>query len=408
MMNDLTDNETDNGDDTPSNPGRAEFAQLLEASFKKTRKSLSVGDRIQSEILSISRDEIYVSTGMMQDGLVAKKDFLSPEGVLQCRVGDRVELYVTQVRGSNIFLSPHPTAINLAETLEDAFDLMLPIEGRVSELCKGGVRVSILGKTAFCPISQLDLVRVETGEEYIGKKFEFLITQFSEGGRNIIVSRKKLLQEKRGLQETAFLEEKRPGDRVHGVISRIEPFGAFVSLGDGVEGLIHISELSWSRVAAPHEVVSIGQTVTVKFLGHLEKEGQLRISLSLKQAEPEPWSSLPAGIQVGAIVDGKVTRCMKFGAFVEIAKGIEGLVSLGEMSETKRVLRAEDVVKVGQAVRVLIQKIQPEERRIQLSLNVLQEQANEEWKSFAQKPAQSFGTFGDHFKNVAIKKKQNR
>jgi small subunit ribosomal protein S1 len=346
----------------------SEFAKMLEDSFKKPQKKLAVGDKVRGEILVLGKEEIFVSTGTMNDGIVSRKDLLDPDGKMNHKVGDVVDLFVTQVRGSEIYLSSKPTSKNLADDLEDAFDMMLPIEGRVVEVCKGGFRVSVKGKLAFCPISQIDQKRVEVPEEYVGKRFEFQITQFSERGRNIVVSRRKLLEEQRGLSEESFLSEHKAGDIVKGKVKRLEKFGAFVEVAPGIEGLAHISELSWSRVGSPDEVVNVGQEVSVKILKMETLEGQSRISLSIKQAGEQPWDQLSTKVQEGQVVEGKVTRCMKFGAFVEIAPGIEGLIPLSEMSYTKRVMRSDELIHEGEKIWVKVKEIHSDDKKILLSL----------------------------------------
>ncbi len=388
----------------------AEFARLLEDSFRKTRKSLSLGEKVKSEILSMGKEEIFVSTGTMHDGLVPRKDLLNAEGQLIYKVGDRLDLFVTHVRGSEIYLSSKPTGRNTADDLEDAFDQMLPVQGKVTEVCKGGFRVLIQGKTAFCPISQMDLRRIEVPEDYVGKRFEFLVTQFSEAGRNIVVSRRKLLDEQKGISEVSFQDEHPVGEMVPGTVTRLEKFGAFVELSPGMEGLVHISELAWSRVADPQEVVQVGQPVQVKILGYEEKDGRLKISLSLKQGSPEPWASLPSEIQVGNVIEGKVTRCMKFGAFVELSPGIEGLVPLSEMSDTKRVMRSDELIHEGERISVLIKDVSPSERRILLSFKDVGKESDgtggDSWKGFNQGNSGSFGTLGDQFRQAIEKRKK--
>lgn len=361
-------NEGPEDEDTEKKKADSEFARMLNESFKTPQKKLSVGDKIRGEILVLGKEEVFVSTGTSTDASLSRRELLDEQGNLTHKVGDVLDLYVTQVRRSEVHVSIHPTSKNLADDLEDAFDMMLPVEGRVVEVCKGGVRVSMHGKIAFCPISQLDTVRVETGEEYVGKKFEFQITQFSEGGRNIVVSRRKLLEEQRGLSEVAFTEDKKEGTVVSGKVKKIEPFGAFVEVMPGVEGLLHVSEMAWSRVENPNDIVKVGQDIVVKVLKSENKDGRLRISLSLKQVGPTPWENLPAHIQVGAVVEGKVTRCMKFGAFVELAPGVEGLIPLSEMSYTQRVVRSDELIKEGERVSVKIKEIQPEAKRMSLSL----------------------------------------
>lgn len=346
----------------------SEFAKLLEDSFRKPLRTLSVGDKVRGEILVLGKEDVFVSTGAMQDGVVPRKELLDSEGKLNYKVGDLIDLFVTQIRGSDIFLSPKPTAKNISDSLEDAFDKMISVEGRVTEICKGGFRVNLKGKVAFCPLSQMDLKRIEIPEDYIGKRFEFLITQFSEGGRNVVVSRRKHLEEQKGLSESAFLEDRKEGELLKGTVTRIEKYGAFIELESGIEGLAHISELSWSRVNDPQEVVQVGQVVPVKILRSEEKDGRLKISLSLKQAQVEPWQNLPPQIKEGQMAEGKVTRCLKFGAFVELAPGIEGLIPLSEMSYTKRVMRSDELVKEGEPVSVMVKEIRLQEHRILLSL----------------------------------------
>jgi small subunit ribosomal protein S1 len=341
---------------------------MFEDSLKGVGAKVSVGDKIRGEILSIGKDEVFVSTGTMDDGVVLKSELADKEGNFTLKIGDFVDLYVTRVQGGQIMLSPKPTAKNMADDLEDAFDMMLPVEGRVTEICNGGFRVNVMGKTAFCPISQMDLRRIDDSSAYVGKKFEFVITQFSERGRNIVVSRRKLLEEQKELSQAAFAEENKVGDILKGVVTRVEKYGAFVEIASGLEGLCHVSEISWSRVSDPSEVVRVGQDVDVKILKIEDVNGRMNISLSMKHAGAEPWMNMPAHIKAGEIVEGKVTRCMKFGAFVEIAPGIEGLIPLSEMSYTKRVLRSDELVKEGDRVSVMIKEIRPEDRRISLSL----------------------------------------
>lgn len=354
------------GDDDDNKNDSNDFARLFEDSVSGVSRRLSPGDKVRSEILTIGKEDVFVSTGTVDDGVVLKRDLLDAEGKLQHKVGDFLELYVTQVKGSQIFLSPKPTAKNLADDLEDAFDMELPIEGKVTEVVNGGFRVSILGQTAFCPISQMDTRRIEDSSLYIGKKFEFRITQYER--RNIVVSRRRLLEEQKELSVDAFIQDHRPGDTIQGVVTRLEAFGAFVEVAPGLEGLAHISEVSWSRVAHPQEAVQVGQAVQCKILKIDDVNGRLNISLSIKQASATPWENRPAEIREGSVVEGKVTRCMKFGAFVEVAPGIEGLVPLSEMSYTKRVVKSDEIIREGERVPVLIKEVRVDERRLLLSV----------------------------------------
>ena len=408
---DFEDNELSDSDGSKakSKTGKStEFSDLLEASFKKKSRKLEVGDKIHGEILVLGKEEIFVSTGpagSSTDGIVARRDLLDADGKMNHKVGDSLDLYVTQVRGSEIRLSPKASAKNLAEDIEDAYDMMIPIEGKVSEVCKGGVRVTIKGKIAFCPISQLDTVRVETGEEYIGKKLEFLITQFSEGGRNIIVSRRKLLEEQRGLSESTFGEEFKDGQIIPGKVKKLETFGAFVEIAPGIEGLLHISQLSWSRVADPSEVVKVGQKILVKILKTENKDGRLRISLSLKDAGLDPWSLVAQKYPVGAIVPGKIERREVYGLFVQLEEGITGLLPKSKAMEAPEF--GFDKLKPGDSVVVQIGELKLQERRI--SLGVPQDPNRDDWKGYVAQPVSSsgsFGTLGDQLKSALEKKKK--
>jgi small subunit ribosomal protein S1 len=365
--NDYEDNQDDLDDGEDSKKKSSEFADMLAESFAKPQKKLSVGDKIRGEILVLGKEDVFVSTGTNTDGSLSRRELIGEDGQLTHKVGDVLDLYVTQVKRDEIHVSRNATSKNLADDLEDAFDMMLPVEGKVVEICKGGVRVSIKGKIAFCPISQLDFARTETGEEFVGKKLEFLVTQFSEGGRNIVVSRKKLLAESREVSHAAFGEEKREGTVVSGKVKKIEPFGAFVEISPGIEGLLHISEMAWSRVENPNDVVKVGQDIVVKVLKTENKDGKMKISLSLKQTTATPWENLPAHIIEGATVEGKVIRCMKFGAFVEVAPGLEGLVPLSEMSYTKRVMTSDELFKEGEKITVKIKEIHTDTKRMSLS-----------------------------------------
>ena len=354
------------GDDDDSKNGSNDFARLFADSESGVSRGVSVGDKIRGEILTIGKEDVFVSTGTIDDGVVLRRDLLDADGKFAHKIGDFLDLFVTQVKGSQIFLSPKPTAKNLADDLEDAFDMELAVEGKVTEVVNGGFRVSLLGQTAFCPISQMDTRRIEDSSLYIGKKFGFKITKYER--RNIVVSRRRLLEEQKELSVDVFIQDHRPGDTISGVVSRLEAFGAFIEVAPGLEGLAHISEVSWSRVAHPQEAVQVGQVVQCKILKIDDVNGRLNISLSIKQASATPWENLPSEIREGSVVEGKVTRCMKFGAFVEVAPGIEGLVPLSEMSYTKRVVKSDEIIQEGERVPVLIKEVRADERRLLLSV----------------------------------------
>lgn len=346
------------------------FASLLDAYSPGADNDLQVGDKIRGKILSIGHDTIFVDTGTKIDGIVEKAELSDENGELTCQENDEVELYVVGLSENEIRLSRALAGIGGLNLLRDAYEKKIPVEGKVSETCKGGFNVEIMQRRAFCPISQVDINYVETPEDYVGQQLQFLISQFEEGGKNIVVSRRALLNQELEKSRKQFYETVTTDSILDGTITRVMPYGAFVELIPGVEGLAHVSELSWSRSAAPDKIVSEGDKVKVKVMGIEpgERSGQMKIALSMKALSRDPWQSIQDDFSEGAKVKGVVTRCTDFGAFVEIAPGLEGLVHISEMSYTQRVLKSEDVVSRGESVAVLIKEIDADKRRISLSL----------------------------------------
>jgi len=211
---------------------------------------------------------------------------------------------------------------------------------------------------------------VENQEEYVGQTHLFLITRFEEGGRNIVVSRRDLLNEEIKEKQKVFFEKVKEGDVVQGSVTKLMPFGAFIELTPGVEGMAHISELSWSRIEKAEEVLQPGDAVSVKILKieSAKEPGTFKISLSMKQTSSNPWDSMESSFNTGDQVSGKVVRLTSFGAFVEIVPGVDGLVHISEMSHTRRVLKPEDVVQVGELVQVVVKSIDMDSKRISLSI----------------------------------------
>jgi small subunit ribosomal protein S1 len=359
---------TFNNDTTSDEPS---FAELFE-SYSMDSVDIQIGDRISGKIISIGSDDVFINTGTKTDGAVEKRELLDDKGNFNFRVGDAVDLYVVSINESEIRLSKSISgADGNALMLRDAYEKKIPVSGKVTEECKGGFRVDILKKTAFCPISQIDHKYAESPDAYVGSTFDFLITKFEEKGKNLVVSRREILKRQFAAAREKFFEKINIGDVLEGKITKIMPFGAFVELAPGIEGMAHISELSWSRTNHPDDVVCRDQTVKVKILGiepDPKKPDNTKISVSIKQAQDDPWMSVPSQFKAGDKVSGKVSRLADFGAFVEIAPGVDGLVHISEMSYAKRVLRPEDVVSTGETVSVMIKEIDPLKKRISLSI----------------------------------------
>ena len=357
--------EKDNVTDEPS------FAELFE-SYTTDSAELHVGDQIKGKVISIGSDDVFINTGTKTDGVVAKKELLDDKGNLNFKVGDPIELYVTSVDESEIRLSKSISGKGAdLYLLKDAHIKQIPVEGKVTEQCKGGFRVDIMKKTAFCPISQIDIKYADTPEAYVGSTFDFLVTKFEEKGKNLVVSRRELLKKQFAVVREKFLHRVKIGDVFEGKITKIMPFGVFVELEAGIEGMVHISELSWSRSEHPDEIVKRNEILKVKILDiqiDEKKPENTKISLSAKQAMENPWESVSSRFRVGEKISGKVSRITDFGAFVEISPGVDGLVHISEMSYTRRILRPEDVVSAGETVSVMIKDIDLGKKRISLSI----------------------------------------
>ena len=355
------------------------FADLFE-SYMTEQNDIQVGDKIQGEIIAIGDKNIFINTGTKTDGVVEKNELLNKDKEIECKTGDMLELYVISISDGEIRLSKSISGVGGDRLLYDAYKNRIPVEGRVTEKCKGGFRVSLMTKTAFCPISQIDTRYVENQDEYVGASFDFLISKFEERGRNIVVSRRELLKQEQESAKKEFLKTAKPGDIVDGTVNTIKPYGVFVEIAPGIEGLIHISELSWSRIGHPDEILKIKDPIKAQILD-INPE-TFKISLSAKQATTDPWETVHQQFKNGDKTNGKVTRCADFGAFVEIAPGIEGLVHVSEMSYVKRVLRAEDVVSPRDVVAVTIKKVDSIKKRISLSMKDAQ---GDPWINIKQK-----------------------
>jgi len=361
---------SENVSDTENTEKEENFADLLETYSQGMNQDIQVGDKIRGPVIAIGQDTVFVDTGSKIDGAVDKSELLDDKGLLTCETGDMLELYAVVVNENEIRLSRALSGIGGLNMLEDAFNESLPVEGKVSEPCKGGFQVTIMQRRAFCPISQMDLAYIETPEDYTGATFHFLITRFEENGRNIVVSRRKLLTIELEKVRAKFYETLSAGDIYEGTVARLMPYGAFVTLNEGVEGMVHISEISWSRLETPEQALAIGDTVQVKVISVEEgtKPGQLKIALSMKQIDGDPWDQVADKFKVGEKISGIVTRCKDFGVFVEIAPGIEGLVHISEITYKKRILKPEEIVNTGETVSVLIKEVDPQRRRISLSM----------------------------------------
>jgi len=345
------------------------FAEMLAEHERgeSPQSRLTSGQRVSVRIVAITGDTIFVSTGSKVDGIVDREE-MEIDGKLPYQLGDTVDLYVVTVNPQEVKLSRILRGAGSISALEEAKEAGLPVEGKVTGQVKGGYAVDVMKRRAFCPSSQIDIRPLDDPEASVGKTYPFLITRLEKGGRNIVVSRRMILEREQTENRDALLAEIHEGDVREAVISRLAPFGAFVELAPGVEGMAHLSELSWTRVAQADEAVSVGDKVRVKVMSIAKDEKGARISLSIKQVTDDPWKDVAARLTVGDVLQGKVVRTAPFGAFIEVLPGVEGLAHLSELSYAKRVMKAEEVVVPGDLVSVKIKEIDADKRRISLSL----------------------------------------
>jgi len=360
---------TDPLNDETIDDNNEDFANLLESYESASNDELRVGDKISGEILSIGMDTVFVNTGTKIDGAVDKNELLDENMAMPFQKGDTIDLYVVSITEHEIRLSKALSGAGSANQLEDAYRMSMPVEGKVREQCKGGFYVEMLQKRAFCPISQMDTQFIQNPEDYIGNTYRFKIVTYENGGRNIVVSRRQLLSLELEAAKDEFFQNHPQGSIVDGTITRLMQYGAFVELFPGVEGMVHISEIAWSRVDDIQTALTEGEKVKVKILSIADgkKKGQYKIALSIKQVEGDPWTQ-KLSVKVGDRFKGTVKKCMNFGAFVEIVSGIEGLVHISEMSYVKRILKPEDVVNIGDQVDVVVKNIDLENKKISLSM----------------------------------------
>jgi small subunit ribosomal protein S1 len=363
MNDDIFDDETDDNDEES-------FAKLLDSYDVGMNDEIQVGDKIKGEIIEIGMDSVFINTGTKIDGVVEKNELCNEDGEFPFEKGDKLDLYVVFSSESEIKLSKALSGDSGGQALYDAYKNQIPVDGKVTETCKGGFRVEVMKKLAFCPLSQMDIRFVTKPEEFTGNTYQFMITRIEEKGRNIVVSRRNFLEMDLKEARDQFIKELTVDAVLEGQIIKLMDFGVFVELFPGIEGMIHISELSWTRIDHPKEVVKEGDSVKVKVISIEEQEStnKLKIGLSLKQEAGDPWDTVTDKFKIGDMIKGRVTRCLDFGAFVEIAPGIEGLVHVSEMSYTKRVHRAQDEVNSGDTVSVMIKEIDFEKKRISLSI----------------------------------------
>lgn len=345
------------------------FAELFEQSSRENKRWLEPGQKVTGKVLKIGSEWLFMDTGQKGEGVIERKEFLDIDGNLTVKEGDTIAAYfLSSSHGEMRFttrIGGGATGGGTAQ-LEQAWQARVPVEGVVEKEIKGGYEIKLGGTSrAFCPYSQIALRRVENPESLLGTRLTFQISEYGENGRNIIVSRRALLEEEqRRLKEEvqAGISE---GMTVTGTVTSVQDYGAFVDIG-GLEGLIPVSEIAWSRVKEVRDVLSAGQQVKV-VIKTIDREKE-RISLSIKDTLEDPWDSVTGSYPEGSFHTGTVARLDTFGAFVTLNDGVDGLLHISKLGGGKRINHPREAVREGEHIEVKIESIDRGNRRISLAL----------------------------------------
>ncbi|MBX6764476.1 MAG: 30S ribosomal protein S1 [Rubrobacteraceae bacterium] len=329
----------------------------------------SDGDIVEGEVVRIDKDEVLVDIGYKSEGLIPANELSIRKGVDPHEIvelGQRIEALVLQKEDADgrLILSAKRAAFEKAwNRIEEAYAAQENVEGPVIEVVKGGLILDI-GLRGFLPASLVDIRRVRNLDAFLGQRLECKVIELNRSRNNVVLSRRAVLEEERKEERERILTSLKEGDIVEGTVSNLVDFGAFVDL-DGIDGLIHISELSWNHVDHPSEVVQVGEKVKVKVL-EVDQERE-RISLGLKQTRKDPWQEVVEQVEVGQTIHGRVTKLVSFGAFVEVAEGVEGLIHISELAD-HHVETPGEIVRSGDEVDARVIDVDPKRRRLSLSL----------------------------------------
>lgn len=345
------------------------FESLFEDSIKEN--DFKVGDVVSGVVVEVQSDYVLVDINYKSEGLIPISEFRMLDGVRDVRPGEKVEVLIDRIENENgmIVLSKDKADMLRAwSDISKAAENEEVIEGTVVAKVKGGLSVDI-GVKAFLPGSQIDLRPVRNMDVYIGKKYKFKVIKFNKKRGNIVLSRRALLEQERETLRNQTLDTMKEGSIVTGLVKNITDYGAFIDLG-GMDGLLHITDMSWGRIKHPSELLNVSDEITVKVLKY-DNERE-RVSLGMKQLQADPWDSVRERFPIGSKVQGKIVSLTDYGAFVELGEGIEGLIHVSEMSWTKRLKHPSQIVNVGDVADVQVLEIDAENRRISLGMKQLQ------------------------------------
>lgn len=358
-------------DAAPASNGSAveveeDFASLLEKSSGASER-LTPGQKTKAQVVSISGDLVYVDVGGKSDGVIDLSEFVDEKGAPSVQVGDAIEAYFVGVQDGIRKLTTMVNGYSAATlgAIREAFEAGVAVNGEVRREVKGGFEVSIGGVRCFCPFSQIDLKGGREGGLYLGRTFPFKVIEYENNGRNVIVSRRVILDAERKERLVKLKESLSVGMDVEATVRSVQNFGAFVDLG-GVEGLIPASELSWDRSARPQDMLTAGQKVNVKIIS-LDWEKN-RLALSLKATQPDPWAGVADRYPVDSRISGTIVRLVPFGAFVRLEPGVEGLIHISNLGAGRRINHPKEVVEAGQVIEAYVLEADAGKRKVSLSV----------------------------------------
>lgn len=342
----------------------ASLQELLAKSIKNYRE----GSIVKGHVLEIRNREFLIDIGYKSEGVISANEFDDPEEV---EIGDEVEVLLERLENDEgmVVLSKEKAAQRQNwEKIVKVFHDGGLIKGKVKAVVKGGLTVNV-GVEAFLPASQIDIIPPRDLQQFVGNTYDFKIVKINEDRKNLVLSRREIIEQERAEKRSAFLGTVNIGDKVQGTVKNITDFGAFVDL-DGIDGLLHITDMSWARLNHPSELLKVGDQIDVVILDiNRDKE---RVSLGLKQTQDNPWDKIEERFPVGQTVKGKVTNLMPYGAFVEIEQGVEGLIHVSELSWVKRIARPSDVLTLGQEVTAVVLGVNKDEQKISLGVRQLE------------------------------------
>jgi small subunit ribosomal protein S1 len=341
-----------------------EYEQLLKL-YEGTLQSIQEGEIVKSTVLRVTESHVILDVGFKSEGAVSIDEFKEVDAV---KPGDQIDVLLERLEdenGSIVLSKKKADFMRVWEKIRHAYENDEPVQGTLQKKIKGGVVVDLMGVDAFLPGSQIALRRVPNIDELLGETYDFKIIKLNKRRRNIVVSRRVILESERADKREHLMKELEVEQVRRGIVKNVTDFGAFIDLG-GVDGLLHITDMSWGRVSHPSEMVDLGQEIEVKVLDiDWQRE---RISLGLKQLQAYPWENVSEKYPVGARVQGKVVSITNYGAFVELEPGIEGLVHISEMSWTRNVRHPSKVVSIGETIEAVVLKVDPDEEKISLGM----------------------------------------